>query len=97
MHLNDLLTPWLLLAAAIIPLVYVERWIHSHLYGVGWLLTNDKKSATALYYVILFPGVFVHEFTQWLVAGALNVKTRRVTSWPEGQDNGTLRLDFVQI
>ena len=97
MHLNDLLTPWLLLAAVLIPLVYVERWIHGHLYGVGWLLTNDKKSATALYYVILFPGVFVHEFTQWLVAGALNVKTRRVTSWPEAQDNGTLRLDFVQI
>jgi len=97
MHLNDLLTPWLLLAAVLIPLVYMERWIHSHLYGVGWLLTNDKKSATALYYVILFPGVFVHEFTQWLVAGALNVKTRRVTSWPEAQDDGTLRLDFVQI
>lgn len=97
MHLHDLLTPWLLLAAVLIPLVYMERWIHSHLYGVGWLLTNDKKSATALYYVILFPGVFVHEFTQWLVAGALNVKTRRVTSWPEAQDDGTLRLDFVQI
>lgn len=97
MHLNDLLTPWLLLAAVLIPLVYVEKWIHGHLYGVGWLLTNDKKSATALYYVILFPGVFVHEFTQWLVAGALNVKTRRLTSWPEAQDNGTLRLDFVQI
>lgn len=97
MHLNDLLTPWLLLAAVLIPLVYMERWIHSHLYGVGWLLTNDKKSATALYYVILFPGVFVHEFTQWLVAGALNVRTRRVTSWPDAQDNGTLRLDFVQI
>jgi hypothetical protein len=97
MNLSDLLTPWLMLAAVIIPLVYVEKWIHSHLYGVGWLLTNDKKSATALYYVLLFPGVLVHEFTQYLVAGALNVKIKRVIAWPKAQNDGTLRLDFVQI
>jgi hypothetical protein len=97
MNLGDLLTPWLMLAGAIIPLVYVEKWIHAHLYGVGWLMTNDKKSATALYYVLLFPGVLVHEFTQYLVAGALNVKIKRVIAWPQAQSDGTLRLDFVQI
>ena len=97
MTLGNLLTPWFLLAAVLILLVYVEKWVHSHLYGVGWLLTNDKKSATALYYVLLFPGVFVHEFTQYLIAGALNVKIKRVIAWPDAQDDGTLRLDFVQI
>lgn len=95
--LSDLLTPWFVLATILVPLVYAERWIHSHLYGVGWLLTKDSQTATILYYVFLFPGVFVHEFVQWLVAGALNVKTKRITAWPEAQDNGTLRLDFVQI
>lgn len=97
MHLANLLTPWFILAAVLIPLVYVEKWVHSHLYGVGWLLTNDKKSATALYYVLLFPGVFVHEFVQYLAAGALNVKIKRMIAWPKAQNNGTLRLDFVQI
>jgi hypothetical protein len=97
MNLGNLLTPWLMLAGAIIPLVYVEKWIHAHLYGVGWLITNDKKGATALYYVLLFPGVLVHEFTQYLVAGALNVKIKRVIAWPQAQSDGTLRLDFVQI
>jgi hypothetical protein len=97
MNLGNLLTPWLMLAAVIIPLVYVEKWIHAHLYGVGWLVTNDKKGATALYYVLLFPGVLVHEFTQYLVAGALNVKIKRVIAWPQAQNDGTLRLDFVQI
>ena len=94
---GHVLTPWLILAAVLIPLIYVEKWIHAHLYGVGWLLTNNKKSATALYYVLLFPGVFVHEFTQYLVAGALNVRIKRVIAWPEAQDDGTLRLNFVQI
>lgn len=97
MHLSDLLTPWILLAAVLIPLVYAEKWIHSHLYGVGWLLTNENRSATVLYYLILFPGVFVHEFTQYLMAGALNVATKRMMVWPEAQEDGTLRLDFVQI
>lgn len=96
MDLSSLLTPWLALAAVLIPLAYAERWIHSHLYGVGWLLTNEPRSATVLYYLFLSPGVFVHEFVQWLVAGALNVETERVMAWPEAQEDGTLRLDFVQ-
>ncbi len=97
MDLSNLLTPWLALAAVLYPLAYAERWIHSHLYGVGWLLTNEPRSATALYYLFLSPGVFVHEVVQWLVAGALNVETERVMAWPEAQEDGTLRLDFVQI
>jgi hypothetical protein len=97
MNLGDLLTPWFVLALVILPLVWIERWIHSHLYGVGWLLTNNDKSATALYYVLLSPGVFVHEFVQYIVAGALNVKIKRVIAWPEAQKDGTLRLDFVRI
>nr|MBP8973044.1 hypothetical protein [Anaerolineae bacterium] len=97
MTLGNLLAPWLLLAGVLIALIYVEKWIHSHLYGVGWVLTNNKKSATALYYVLLSPGVFVHEFTQYLVAGALNVRIKRVIAWPEAQDDGTLRLNFVTV
>lgn len=97
MTLGNLLAPWLLLAGVLIALIYVEKWIHSHLYGVGWVLTNNKKSATALYYVLLSPGVFVHEFTQYLAAGVLNVRIKRVIAWPEAQDNGTLRLNFVTV
>ncbi len=97
MTLGNLLAPWLLLAGVLTALIYVEKWIHSHLYGVGWVLTNNKKSATALYYVLLSPGVFVHEFTQYLVAGALNVRIKRVIAWPEAQDDGTLRLNFVTV
>ena len=97
MNLGDLLTPWLILGAILVVVVYVESWVHSHLYGIGWVLTSDKKSATALYYLLLSPGVIVHEFTQYIMAGALNVKIKRVIAWPQGQEDGTLRLDFVQI
>ncbi len=97
MNVGELLGPWLALAAVLVPLVYAERWIHSHLFGVAWLATNSRRSATALYYLLLLPGVFVHELTQYLVAGALNVPIQRVIAWPEAQEDGTLRLDFVQV
>lgn len=97
MTLSNLLAPWLMLAGVLTLLIIAERWVHRHLYGLGWVLTNNKKSATALYYVLLLPGVFVHEFTQYLVAGALNVRIKRVIAWPEAQDNGTLRLNFVTV
>ncbi len=94
----DLLTPWITFAAILIPLLYLERWIHQHLYGVGWLLfSKDRERATLLYYLILLPGVFLHEFSQWLMAGALGVRISKVKVWPKPQRNGTLRLDFVQI
>lgn len=97
MNLGSLLTPWIELAGVLVLLYYVEKWVQSHLYGVGWVLTNHPKTATALYYLLLSPGVFVHEFTQYIVAGALNVKIKRVMAWPEAQEDGTLRLNFVQI
>ncbi len=97
MNVGDLLTPWMMLAAVLVPLIFIEGWIHSHLYGVGWLLTNDSKAATYLYYILLFPGVLMHELVQWLISGAIRVETKRVRIWPEAQKDGTLRLDFVQI
>jgi len=95
--LGDLLTPWFLLALILVPIYLAERWIQSHLYGVGWLLTNDQESATILYYFFLFPGVFLHEFIQWLLGYAIAVTLKPVRAWPQAQENGTLRYDFVQI
>ncbi len=97
MHTPNLLTPWITFAVILLPLIYLERWIHKHLYGVGWLLTQDKERATILYYLILLPGVFLHEFTQWLMAGALDVKTSKIKVWPRPQKDGTLRFDFVKV
>ncbi len=96
MNTGDL-SPWLSLAVVLVPLLYAEKWVHRHLYGIGWLLTEETHSATTLYYVLLAPGVFLHEFTQWLVAGALRIPTKKISVWPQPQKDGTLRLDFVQL
>lgn len=97
MQAFTLLTPWLVFLLILYPALWLERWIHQHLYGVGWLLTRDKQQATVFYYVILLPGIFLHEFTQWLFAGAFRLKTSKVKVWPRPQKNGSLRFDFVKL
>jgi hypothetical protein len=97
MELGEIIGPWILLIGLAIPLIYAEKLIHQHIYGVGYLMTQDKERATTFYYLVFFPGVFLHEFLQYLAAGALNVKIKKLAPRPQKQDNGTLRFDFVTI
>jgi hypothetical protein len=80
-----------------VPLFYTERWIHLHLFGIGYLFTNDKNIATRLFYVFFLPGIVIHELIQYLVAGALNVPLKTLFAWPEEQENGTMRLNFIVV
>lgn len=97
MDVTTLITPWLNLLLVLAPLVMAERWLHKHLFGVGYLLTEDKERATGFYYIIFMPGVVLHEFVQYLVAGMLNIKVKKLELRPQMQDDGTIRYDFVTI
>lgn len=97
MDFTDFIGPWVSLLVILMPLIAAERWIHQHCYGVGYLLFGDKKTATGFYYIVFFPAVFLHEFTQYLVAGALSVPLKKLELRLHQQDNGTMRYDFVTI
>lgn len=75
----------------------MERWLHQHIFKVGWLLTHNFHTTTVLYYTFFLPGVLLHEVVTWLVAGIVNVRAKGAIAWPERQDIGELRLNFVQI
>lgn len=75
----------------------LERWLHQHIFKVGWLVTKDLRTTTILYYLLFLPGVVVHEVTLWLVAGMLNVRAERAIGWPETQAMAELRLNFVKL
>src|SRR5262249_6071148 len=75
----------------------LERWLHQHIFKVGWLLTRNLRTTTVLYYTFFLPGVFVHEFIYWLVAGILNVQAERAIAWPEAQAIAELNLNFVRL
>src|SRR5260221_3915642 len=93
----DLLIPWFTLAGVLIPLLYMQRWIHQHLFGMGFLMAKEKHAATLLFYLILLPGVFLHEFSHYMMAGVFGVRSTRFTFFPEAQDDGSLEMGFVEL
>jgi len=76
---------------------HIERWLHQHIFKVGWLLTNNYQITTVLYYIVFLPGILLHEATLWLAAGLLNVRAKRAIQFPEQQEIGELRLNFIRV
>ncbi len=75
----------------------LERWLHQHIFKVGWLLTKNLQTTTILYYTFFLPGVVLHEFVYWLFAGFINVRAERAIAWPEAQAIAELRLNFIRL
>lgn len=92
----DWLVPWLIACALIWPLQQLENWMHKHLQGVGLLLTNNDQAAVLIYYLLLLPGVGLHELTQWLLAHGLRVPIKKFQLWPE-KIKGKINLGLVEI
>lgn len=97
MDVIDLITPWVTLLFVLAPLVGAERWLHQHMFGIGYLLTGEKSSATGFYYIVFFPAVALHELIQYFVCGILNVPIKKLEVRLQPQENGTVRYDFVTI
>ncbi len=75
----------------------LERWLHQHIFKVGWLLTKNLQTTTILYYTFFLPGVVLHEFIYWLFAGFINVRAERAIAWPEAQAIAELKLNFIRL
>jgi hypothetical protein len=52
--------------------------------------------AILIYAIVLFPGVVLHEFSHWIVARLLGVRTGAISLLPQMQEDGTLRLGYVE-
>ena len=75
----------------------LKRWITAHVQGVAFLLTGNPRIAMWLFWVIFFPGTFLHEVSHWLTAFLLGVKTGRFTLWPHLKKGGELQMGSVQV
>jgi hypothetical protein len=89
--------PLLVVVAALVPLVLLERWIHQHLHGLALLATGNDDAALLVYAVFLFPGVALHELSHWVAARLLGVRTGTMTLWPKRQRDGHIRLGSVTV
>ena len=90
-------TPLLWLIATLLPLFLTKSWINRHIQGLGLLLFGDSKVAMIVYFLLLLPGIIVHEVSHWLVATLLGVKTGKISLGPASKPRGQMRFGSVSV
>lgn len=91
-------TPALALAATLFPLLLVKRWITRRLQELSIRWTGDLDVALIVFFVLVFPGVIVHEVSHWLAALLLGVRVRKLSIGPVRRGNSRLvSLGSVQV
>src|SRR5215468_1135718 len=93
----DLFIPWIIFAGVVFLLAGTQRWIHRHLFGMGYVISNEKSTATLLYYLALMPGVLLHEMSHYLVAGMFHIRHKKFNMIPKAQEDGSLEMGFIEL
>lgn len=78
------------------PLLIFQRGLHREIQAVFLLITRRPELAVALFSLLFFPGVLLHEASHYLMAKILRVPTGRVSLIPQSLDGNRLRLGFVE-
>jgi hypothetical protein len=85
---------WLLLTLA--PLLLSQRFLHREIQAVLLILTRRADLTIALFSLIFFPGVLLHETSHWVAAKVLGVRTGRFSILPRPMGKGRLQMGFVE-
>lgn len=85
------------LAALLVPLLLLKRWLSRHMQGLGFLLTHDPQTAVLLQYLVLLPGIVLHELSHLLAAKLVGVETRGFSLRPTATRGGNVRLGSVIV
>jgi hypothetical protein len=85
---------WLL--AALVVFVFLQRALHREIQAVFLILTRRPGVTQAVFALIFFPGVLLHELSHFFVAKLLGVQTGNFSLIPQAQLDGKLRLGYVE-
>ena len=80
----------------LLPLVFLQRFLHREIQVVLFLITRNKPLTIALFSLLFFPGVFLHELSHFITAKILGVRTGKFSLIPQSVDAGYLILGYVE-
>ncbi len=95
--LIDLLHRLIGIIVLTILLARLSDWVSTHLQGIGYLVSRNHQIATFFMFLVLAPGIFVHEFSHWIIAKLLGVRTKGFRVWPKRTPRGKIQLGAVQV
>jgi hypothetical protein len=85
---------WLL--GLLAPLLFLQRRLHREIQGVFLLITRRADISLALFSLLFFPGVLLHELSHFIMSRLLGVPTGRISLLPRPLEDGRLQLGFVE-
>ena len=80
----------------LLPLVYLQRLLHREIQILFFLLTRNKPLTIALFSMLLFPVVSLHELSHFLMAKILGVRTGKFSLITRSLETGYLQLGYVE-
>jgi hypothetical protein len=78
------------------PLLFLPRFLQREIQSIFLLITHQPEISLALFSLMFFPGVLLHESSHFLMAHLLGVRTGRFSLIPKKLDNGRLQLGYVE-
>ncbi len=93
---NEILRSLLYLVLLVIPLLYLQRSLQREIQSIFLLITRHPEISMALFSLLFFPGVLLHELSHYLVARLLGVRTGRFSIIPKKMANGRMQLGYVE-
>jgi hypothetical protein len=60
-------------------MLFLQHWLQQHIQGLTYAVTGNPGCAVRALFLILLPGVLLHEASHWLVANLIGVRTGKVS------------------
>jgi hypothetical protein len=87
---------WFLLM--LVPLIALQRVLHREIQAALYVGSGGNAPLTMAVFSILFlPGVVLHEFSHFIMAKVLFVRTRGFSIIPKMMPEGYLRMGYVEV
>jgi hypothetical protein len=87
---------WFLLMLA--PLIALQRVLHREIQAALYVASGGNAPLTmAVFSILFFPGVVLHEFSHFVMAKILFVRTRGFSIIPKMMPEGYLRMGYVEV
>jgi hypothetical protein len=79
-------------------LIELGRWVTRQVQTIGWLLTGDQNATMVGYYLLMFPGIVLHEASHYFTAKLLGIKVTDFRLGPRRHKNAkTIELGSVTV
>jgi hypothetical protein len=95
--MSSLWTPLIALAVTLLPLLWVRIWTTRSLQELSLRWTGDPAVAMVFYFVVVLPGVVVHELSHWLMATILGVRVSKLSLGPVAKGRNSVSLGSVRV